>query len=212
MDPLQSVRSVHHGSVCLVHDDVTVYVDPYCVENEPHDADAILITHAHADHYSPADIAKVCKDDTCYVTTAELAEELAERFHVEDCYLIEVSCDTPSIYLECGVGITPVAAYNKNHPIERGFGAVVSLGGFCYYLSGDTDVLATDVHCDVLFVCCDGIYNMPHFETDIPKAILEMDALPGIVVPYHYGEPGMEQCGAKLCAALSAAHIPCREW
>ena len=212
MDPLQPVRLVQHGSVCFAHEDVTVYVDPYCIDTAPHDADVIIITHAHADHYSPADIAKVRRDDTCYVTTAEIADTLAETFGMDDCYLIEVNCETPTVYLECGVGVTPVAAYNQNHPIDRGFGAVLQFAGVTYYLSGDTDVLAEDVKCDVLFVCCDGIYNMRSFQTEIPKAVHAMDIKPGLVVPYHCGEPGMEACAGRLCAALTAAGIPCRQW
>ena len=59
MDPLSSVRFVKHGCICFDVDDVVVYVDPYMVPDAPHDADLIIITHPHSDHFSPDDIAKV---------------------------------------------------------------------------------------------------------------------------------------------------------
>ena len=56
MDPLEPVRFVKHGCVCFESDDAVVYVDPYKVPDDAHDADLIVITHSHGDHYSPEDI------------------------------------------------------------------------------------------------------------------------------------------------------------
>ena len=71
-----------------------------------------------------------------------------------------------------------------------------------------------NVQCDVLFVVCDGIWNMPDYEKSVPAQVAAMDVLPGLVVPYHYGvdAPSTKENGARLCAALTAAGIPCREW
>ena len=73
MDPLQLVRFVKHGCVCFEQDDVVIYVDPYGIEDRPQDADLVIITHSHGDHYSPQDIARVKKEDTCFATTAEVS-------------------------------------------------------------------------------------------------------------------------------------------
>ena len=102
----------------------------------------------------------------------------------------------------------------QNHPVSFGFGLVLEFAGFTYYLSGDTDVLVDNVQCDVLFVVCDGIWNMPDYEKSVPAQVAAMDVLPGLVVPYHYGvdAPSTKENGARLCAALTAAGIPCREW
>ena len=91
---------------------------------------------------------------------------------------------------------------------------LLTLGGYRWYLSGDTDELDDDAACDVLFVCCDGVWNMPDFAVRVPAEIARMDRRPGLVVPYHYGgeAPGSEGNGAVLCQALSAQGIPCREW
>ena len=40
MDPLEPVRFVKHGCVCFESDDAVVYVDPYKVPDDAHDAAA----------------------------------------------------------------------------------------------------------------------------------------------------------------------------
>ena len=180
------------------------------LENVP----AMLFTHSHGDHYSPEDIERVRKEDTCFATTAEVARLLERDFGIDDDYISELSFEAPRIGFECGAVLEPVAAENKNHPVSFGFGLVLEFAGFTYYLSGDTDVLVDNVQCDVLFVVCDGIWNMPDYEKSVPAQVAAMDVLPGLVVPYHYGvdAPSTKENGARLCAALTAAGIPCREW
>ena len=152
MDPLEPVRFVKHGCVCFESDDAVVYVDPYKVPDDAHDADLIVITHSHGDHYSPEDIERVRKEDTCFATTAEVARLLERDFGIDDDYISELSFEAPRIGFECGAVLEPVAAENKNHPVSFGFGLVLEFAGFTYYLSGDTDVLVDNVQCDVLFV------------------------------------------------------------
>lgn len=50
MDPLEPVRFVKHGCVCFESDDAVVYVDPYKVPDDAHDADLIVITHLSLIH------------------------------------------------------------------------------------------------------------------------------------------------------------------
>ena len=99
--------------------------------------------------------------------------------------------------------LTPLAAENKNHPLGFGFGALLEMGGFSYYVAGDTDVLS-DVACDVLFVPCDGLYNMLHYMDQIPDQLAAMDHKPGVVVPYHYAGymEGTDQNGPRLAEKL----------
>ena len=44
-----------------------VYFDPFRMKEAPHDADYILVTHDHFDHFSPEDIDKVSKSDTILI-------------------------------------------------------------------------------------------------------------------------------------------------
>ena len=84
-----------------------------------------------------------------------------------------------------------------------GFGALLEMGGFSYYVAGDTDVLA-DVACDVLFVPCDGLYNMLHYMDQVPDQLAAMDHKPGVVVPYHYAGymEGTDSNGPHLAEKL----------
>ena len=102
MDPLEPVRFVKHGCVCFESDDAVVYVDPYKVPDDAHDADLIVITHSHGDHYSPEDIERVRKEDTCFATTAEVARLLERDFGIDDDYISELSFEAPRIGFECG--------------------------------------------------------------------------------------------------------------
>lgn len=213
MDPLDLVRFVKHGCVCFEWEDAVIYVDPYRVPEAAHDADLVIITHSHHDHYSPADIRKVMKDDTVFAANAEVGELLHRDFKLDPDYFTCLHTGGPTVIFECGAMVRPLPAENKNHPAGFGIGVLLTLGGFNWYLSGDTDVLDDSAVCDVLFVCCDGIWNMPDYASRVPAEILRMDKMPGLVVPYHYNDeenPGIGENGAVLCKALREKGIPCR--
>ena len=53
-----------------------IYADPLEIEGKPEDADLILITHSHYDHFSPADIAKIRKDSTKFVIPSSMKDEM----------------------------------------------------------------------------------------------------------------------------------------
>ena len=44
-----------------------IYFDPFGITEESHDADVILITHEHYDHFQPESIAKIRKESTVLV-------------------------------------------------------------------------------------------------------------------------------------------------
>ena len=56
----------------------TIYVDPLEIANDAHDADYILITHDHYDHFSPEDIRKVAKADSILVVPEKMADKTQE--------------------------------------------------------------------------------------------------------------------------------------
>ncbi len=59
--------TINEHSSIRVDEGKIIYSDPYNINCAPHDADIILITHSHFDHYSPDDIRKVLKSDTIIV-------------------------------------------------------------------------------------------------------------------------------------------------
>ena len=55
-----------HSSI-KINEGKIIYIDPFKIEKENHDADIIFITHDHYDHYSPEDIEKITKEQTIIV-------------------------------------------------------------------------------------------------------------------------------------------------
>ena len=56
-----------------------IYVDPLEISDDRHDADYILITHDHYDHFSPEDIRKVAKADSILVVPEKMAVKAQEQ-------------------------------------------------------------------------------------------------------------------------------------
>ena len=163
-------------------DGVTVYIDPWDVTTED-EADLILITHAHSDHFQPDEIARISKDGTKVVAPADCAKELSG----------DVTAVQPGDSLTvAGVGIQAVPAYNINeerlemHPkVNRWVGYVLTLGEHVYYHAGDTDHLPEleQLDPDVAFVPIGGTYTMDAGEAGgLVRAMR-----PRLAVPMHYG-------------------------
>ena len=98
------------GAVC--------YVDPYLLEDAPHDADLVLVTHSHHDHYSPEDIARVACERTRFVAPRGMERELPDALFVSPG---ETVCPLPSLSIEA------VPAYNKLKPFAALFDYIVNI-------------------------------------------------------------------------------------
>lgn len=162
-----------------------IYFDPLKVE-ESHDADLILITHSHWDHFSKEDILKIKKETTKIIAPKDSKEEiLTLGFSEDNIYIVEPK-EELSLY---GVIIKTVPAYNKTktfHPKEnKWLGYVVKIEDTIYYVMGDTDALEENknITCDVLCIPIGGTYTMNATEAAEFTNILN----PKKVIPIHYG-------------------------
>lgn len=162
-----------------------IYFDPLKVE-ESHDADLILITHSHWDHFSKEDILKIKKESTKIIGPKDSKEEiLTLGFSEDNIYIVEPK-EELSLY---GVIIKTVPAYNKTktfHPKEnKWLGYVVKIEDTIYYVMGDTDALEENksINCDVLCIPIGGTYTMNATEAAEFTNILN----PKKVIPIHYG-------------------------
>lgn len=177
-----SVEVLCHSSI-RVTGSRRVYFDPFRVEGAPKDADFILITHDHFDHFSPEDIAKVRKAETVIVTPASTAGKVKELGFAEACVI------APGERLELpGLTVEAVASYNTNkpnHPKANGWvGYLLTMDGARYYVAGDTDDTpeARAVSCDLALVPVGGTYT-----TTAAEAAALVNAMkPLAAVPTHY--------------------------
>ncbi len=162
-----------------------IYFDPLKVE-ESHDADLILITHTHWDHFSKEDILKIKKESTKIIGPKDSKEEiLTLGFTESNIYIVEPD-EEFSLH---GILIKTVPAYNKSktfHPKEnKWLGYVVKIEDTIYYVMGDTDALEENknITCDVLCIPIGGTYTMNAKEAAEFTNILNHKK----VIPIHYG-------------------------
>ncbi len=188
MDVKQMVSNIHwlgHDSFRIKGDGLVIYIDPWQIEDGPK-ADLILITHDHRDHCSPADVAKVQKEDSVIVTVAAAAAKLSGQIQVVK----------PGDELRVkGIPISAVPAYNVNkfrspgvpfHPRESGYvGFVVTVEGQRIYHAGDTDCIPEmgSINADIALLPVSGTYVMTADEAVEAAAIIK----PQIAIPMHIG-------------------------
>ena len=164
----------------------TIYVDPLEIGNDAHDADYILITHDHYDHFSPEDIRKIVKADSILVVPEKMADKAQEV--AGDVGKIETV--KPGVYRELnGLEFETVPAYNLLKPFHpksaEWVGYVLRIDGQRIYIAGDTDATkeAKAVKCEVALVPIGGTYTM-----DAKKAAELVNAIrPNVAIPVHYG-------------------------
>ena len=192
MSSLENVRVFTQSAIRIEGAGGTVaYFDPFALTDAEaaRDADYVLITHAHYDHLSPEDYARVAGEKTVLVAPASMAGEVA-GLGAAATHLMSAG---EKIELP-GLTVEAVPAYNVEperlamHPRENGWlGYVVTLDGepTRYYVSGDTDQNPDNetVSCNVAFVPIGGTYTC-----NPRQAAAFVNALrPRAVVPTHYG-------------------------
>lgn len=164
----------------------TIYIDPLEIADDIHDADYILISHDHYDHFSPEDIRKVAKADSILVVPEKMIDKAQEV--ARDVGKIETV--KPGVYREFnGLEFETVPAYNLLKPFHpksaEWVGYVLRIDGKRIYIAGDTDATkeAKAVKCEVALVPIGGTYTM-----DAKKAAELVNAIrPNVAIPVHYG-------------------------
>ncbi len=183
------IRVITHSAIRIENaTGAAVYFDPFQLteKDAAHDAAAVFVTHAHFDHFSPEDIARVARPDTVVVAPASMAESVAKL-------------NLPTQLMRAGeratvagMAVEAAGAYNTDparldkHPRANGrLGYVICMDGARIYVAGDTDQNAENeqVSCDVALVPVGGTYTM-----DPAQAAAFVNAIhPRAAIPTHYG-------------------------
>ncbi len=181
------IRLFTQNSIRIESDAGVIYVDPFNMREEPHDADFILLTHNHYDHFSPEDILKVCKESSVMIVPENMENEAGELTDSVD-MIYTVEPDMKKIVN--GLELETIPAYNNSksfHPKNAGWvGYILTIDGNRVYIAGDTDMTEDNrkVKCDVAMIPIGGTYTMDAVEA----AQLINEIKPRIAIPTHYGD------------------------
>ena len=183
---IENITVNAQSSIRIQDSNRVIYADPFKIRKDTHDADFILLTHDHFDHFSPEDILKVAKIDTILVVPGTMmgkARTVASS--VGDIRMVKPgeSGDIDGLEYET------IPAYNVGksfHKKSAGWVSyILTLGGKRIYIAGDTDETeeALNVVCDVALVPIGGTFTMDAREA----ARLINNIRPKVAIPIHYG-------------------------
>jgi L-ascorbate metabolism protein UlaG (beta-lactamase superfamily) len=180
----------HSGFRIDVGGGATIYIDPYRAPEGPQ-ADLILVTHGHYDHFSPQDVERLQKSTTEVIAPAAVAERLSGRVRS---IAAGEEIDPENVR---GVSVRAVAAYNTSkrdkdgrvfHPREAGgVGFDLNVRGERLYHAGDTDVIPemdSVAGVDIALLPVSGTYVMTAGEAAEAARRIQ----PRVAVPMHWGE------------------------
>lgn len=166
-----------------------IYTDPYKLSQRD-EADIVLISHEHFDHFSLEDLEKVVFPGTTIVASPLCKAGLKNVKAKESKFL------DPGGKITVGkVQIEAVPAYNVNkfrepgkafHPKgEKRLGFLVQMDGTTVYHAADSDFIPEmkNLKCDIALLPVSGTYVMTAEEAAQAAAAIK----PKIAVPMHYG-------------------------
>ena len=183
---VDNIKVFTHSSIRVQSGDKVIYADPFEIKQAPHDADIILITHDHYDHFSTNDISRIAKPGTVLVVPDNMAKKAEDaRQYVGR---IETIAQGSSKEVD-GLTIETIPAYNTLKPFHMKsagwVGYIFEADGKRVYIAGDTDATkeAKAVKCDIALVPIGGHYTM-----DCKDAAAVVNTIkPEVAIPTHYG-------------------------
>lgn len=157
-----------------------IYIDPFNIKTSIHDADLILITHSHYDHFDTDSINNIINKNTILV----FPKSMSDKKRIFDNYEC-VFLDAYDKY----ENIEAIPAYNSNKTFHKKednwLGYIINYEGARIYVAGDTDETEDNknVKCDIALIPIGGTYTFD------PKSAADYvnEIKPQVVIPTHYG-------------------------
>jgi hypothetical protein len=161
----------------LYHGSQNIYFDPIALAGNLPPADLILITHAHTDHWSVADIQKVAGPNTTLIISPGMSKAY-ETNKAEIGIPATVLAEGQTIEVK-GVSVQAVPAYGGFHPREDGgVGYIVTIDGVRLYHAGGTDAYPEMAQntCDVAMI--------PAYTRPLAQAMAEIIPAKAIIIEH----------------------------
>ena len=201
---IDNIEVLTHSSIRINSSKGVIYIDPFRIRNESHDADYVFVTHQHYDHFSIEDIRKIVKETTILVVPYRMEDDAMElQREVADIVTVK-----PGIYKEfTGFEVETIPAYNTVKPFHprraEWVGYIFRVDGKRIYVAGDTGLTkeSKKVKCDIALVPVGGTYTMD------PKRAAELINFirPEYAVPTHYGSiAGKPDYGKKFAELVQS--------
>lgn len=185
-----AITPLGHASLLIEVDEQVIHVDPWSnvadYSTQP-DADLVLVTHDHGDHFDQAALDQVMGSGTTFV----MDERTAGQFQGEA--TVMANGDSAEF---AGVTVTAVPAYNVQRMRDDGTpyhaqgdynGYLIDFGDLRVFIAGDTECvpeMANLTEVDVAFLPINLPFTMPPEEA----AECYRTINPTVAVPYHQGE------------------------
>ena len=212
------ITPIYHASFQIEYRGKVIQVDPFSSGDYSgaKQANIILITHSHPDHFDfNAMAALLVSDEGVIVAPPSVQEEMDWKA------IVLKNGQSKSL---AGVTIQAVPAYNirrgpkpgqKFHPKGVGTGYILTLGGKRIYIAGDTEAtpeMKGLKNIDIAFLPM----NLPYTMTPQEAAQGAKAFKPKIVYPYHYrfpfDKPNNNPQQFKAALAGSGIEVRIRGW
>lgn len=182
----ENIEVFTQSSIKITDGENHIYIDPLGIKEEFCDADYILITHDHYDHFSPEDIKKVACENTALIVPEKMKSKALKEIN----FINKIESISPNQNKKINnLYIETIPAYNIIKPFHLKIfgwvGYILEIGGKRIYIAGDTDKTkeAEAVHCDIAMVPIGGTYTM-----NAKKAAELINIIqPEVAIPTHYG-------------------------